>query len=107
VRHLQGRGRKILAIQVSNYVKKRHIRQKTQSNPTTGVPGNITGDESWGRQVYFSKIGLVGLKQDYLFTHTCNACRQALFSDLVQGIEAIVETISLSHFIPPNVLAWM
>src|SRR5271169_863517 len=44
VRHLQGRSGKIVAIEVSNYIKQEHIRQKTQGNPTASAAGNGIGD---------------------------------------------------------------
>ncbi len=53
VRHLQGRSGKIVAIKVSNHVKQKHIRQKTQGNPMAGTAGNVIGDNGWGRQFSF------------------------------------------------------
>jgi hypothetical protein len=50
VRHLQGRGGKIVAIKVSNYVKQEHIRQQTQGDTAAGAAANVRDGNGWGRQ---------------------------------------------------------
>ena len=48
VRHLQGRGGKVGAIKVSNYVEQEDIGQKPQGNPMASAAGKFIGDKGGG-----------------------------------------------------------
>ena len=52
VRHLQRRRGKVVAIEVSNYVKQKHIGEKAQGNPAARAAGDIIHDSGWGRQCF-------------------------------------------------------
>src|SRR6266853_933839 len=51
VRHLQGRGGKIVAIKVSNYVKQEHIRQKMQGDTAAGAAANVSDGIQFGHML--------------------------------------------------------
>jgi hypothetical protein len=51
--HLQGRGSKVVSIQVSNDVKEQHIREKTQGNPTASAAGNrVNKSDRWRSHLF-------------------------------------------------------
>ena len=79
-RHLQGRGGKIVAIKVSNYVKQEHIRQKTHGNPTAGAAGNVIDDTGWGRQFSFcdDRISRAGSRRPKVTRSYTNFVRAAM-----------------------------
>jgi hypothetical protein len=51
MRHLQSRRGKILAIQISDYIKQEHKGQKMNRNPTSGAAGDVIGANGSGNHI--------------------------------------------------------